>query len=142
MVRTTSFFAPLALVVLGMGCSHNPLVGTWTQPVMVATFSGTESFEVNGDGTLVVLVQGAGSSCSGTWTYSGYSWASTASSVTWSGTPMCTGSLTCGNVTVACSSNTSQLQAGSCTYALSSDDNTLTLTGCTGMSNATLIRTQ
>jgi hypothetical protein len=143
MKRMTSLLAPLALAILGMGCSHDPLVGTWSKSLMVLTFTGSQSYEVNANGTIVVNTSVASSSCTGSWVTTGYTWAATANSITFSGTPTCTGQLTCGTVSVACSNN-NQLQAGSCTYALSNNDDTLTLTNCsgTGTTNDTLFRTQ
>lgn len=129
----------LALAVGGTGCSNSPLDGAWTTATTVGGVTFTETFQVNGDGTLSVTESASSASCSGSWTATGYSWAATASSVTFSGTPTCTGSITCGAVSVSCSSDQG-LKAGSCTYTLSNDDDTLALTACSGTSDVTLTR--
>jgi hypothetical protein len=138
-MRTTSLLVPLVLAVLGMGCSHNPLVGSWSTAATVGTFTGTETYEINADGTVVWTASGAGSSCTGAWTVTGYTWTATSSSIAFSGTPVCNGALTCGALSLSCS-GAGQLKAGSCTYALSNNDDTLALTGCSGTSDVTLTR--
>ncbi len=139
MVRSTHLLLPAALAALGMGCSHNPLVGTWVSAYTVGTVTVTETIEVNADGTLVVNAVGSGSGCTGAEAVTGYEWAATSSSVTFSGTPACTGGITCGPVTVDCSGNQG-FKAGSCTYALSNNDDTLALTACSGTNDLTLTR--
>src|ERR1700761_1236928 len=129
-----------ALATSGIGCSSgssSPLVGTWSTAATVAGFTVTETLVVNGDQTLSATTTANSTSCSGSWTATGYAWAATASSVTFSGTPTCTGSITCGNVSVSCSGNDQAFKDGSCTYALSNNDDTLALTGCSGTSDAT-----
>ena len=131
-----------ALAAAGMGCgggSSNPLVGSWTQASSAGGQTTQTTYEVNGDGTVVVTTTGSGS-CTGTETVTGLQWAATASEVTFSGTGTCSGGLTCGAITISCASNTTY--SGACTYALSNNDDTLTLSACTGTSNTTLIRTR
>lgn len=144
MARTTSLLGALAVAMtstMGMGCSHNPLVGTWTTAFTTLGFTGTTSYEVNGDGTIVVTQVGSSSSCSGSSVTTGYQWAATDSSITFSGTPVCNGSITCGSVSLSCSGTSGGLQAGSCAYALSNNDDTLALTSCSGTNDVTLTRT-
>jgi hypothetical protein len=124
-----------------MGCgsgSSNPLVGSWAEASSVAGETTQTTYELNGDGTVVVTATGSGL-CTGTETVTGLQWAATSSSVTFSGTGMCSGGVTCGPLTFNCSG--AQSYAGACTYALSSNNDTLALTGCTGTSDKTLIRT-
>ena len=139
MVRWLRLTAPAALAILGMGCSHNPLVGTWNTAFTALGITGTTSIVVSSDGTMVVDVNGSGASCTGASTTTGYAWAATGASITFSGTPVCTGGITCGNLSLSCSGNQA-FKAGSCTYALSNNDDTLALTGCTGTTDATYTR--
>lgn len=133
--------APAALAILGLGCSSDPLVGTWTRSYVTFGITITEDYVVSGDGTLGMHGTGAGS-CTGAEDITGYTWAATASSVTFSGTPACTGGLTCGAVTFACDAQSAGLKAGSCTYAFSNENNTLTLSSCSGVSDMVLTRTE
>jgi hypothetical protein len=128
-----------SLLVLA-GCAGNPLVGTWDGP-STTTLGTTFHSEValNGDGTLTYSLVGAGS-CNGSLVYTGYSWASDAVTMTFSGTPSCSGAITCGSVSFGCAQN-QQSTLGACTYVLSSDANTLTTTNCTnGSLNTTWTR--
>ncbi len=138
MVRSTHLLLPAALAALGMGCSHNPLVGTWVSAYTVAGITITETIEVDGDGTLIVNAVGSGS-CTGMEATTGYEWAATSTSVTFSGMPVCTGGVTCGPLTYDCTGNQG-FKAGSCTYALSNNDDTLALTACSGTNDLTLTR--
>jgi hypothetical protein len=135
----TRLLVPVVLAAVGVGCSSNPLDGTWTTANTVLTVTLTETIEVNGDGTLTVSDTASSASCSGSWTTTGYAWAATASSITFSGTPTCTGSITCGPLSLSCAGNQG-LTAGSCTYALSNANDTLALTACSGTSDLTLTR--
>ncbi len=130
----------VAVALAGTGCSSNPLDGTWSTAFTVLTFTGTETIDVSSDGTLKVTVTSASASCSGTEVTTGYQWAATASSITFSGTPACTGSITCGALSLDCSKSGSSFTAGSCTYTLSDSNDTLALTACSGTSDATYIR--
>jgi hypothetical protein len=87
-----------------------------------------------------VSVAATGGSCSGSWDATGYSWAATANSITFSGTPTCTGSITCGALSLSCAGQSQALKVGSCTYSLSNGNDTLALTACTGTSDLTLTR--
>lgn len=145
MVRMARIGA-VALAILGIGCSGgssfggNPLEGTWTTGATVGTFSGTQSYDVNPDGTIVVSVTGTAGACTGSFSWTGYTWAATNASITFSGTATCTGALTCGAFSYDCSKTQSPLTAGSCTYTLSNNDNTLSLSDCSGTANGTFVR--
>ena len=112
------------------GCAGNPLVGTWDGPA-TSTLGTTYHAEVDikGDGTLTYSLIGAGS-CNGTLLYTGYSWTSDATTITFSGTPACSGSLTCGSVTVDCSKAQQSSTLGACGYVLSNGSDTLTTSSC------------
>ena len=146
MERTLWSLAAAALAVLGAGCggggidAGNPLVGSWETAFSSAGITGTETYQVNADGTLSYSLSASGT-CSGSLTWSGYLWSSTATSVAFSGTPVCSGSATCGALTYSCSLAMSAAPtSGACDYALSNGDDTLALTNCTGTSNVTLLR--
>jgi hypothetical protein len=140
-VHTRGLLATAALAVVGMGCNSNPLVGKWATASTVGTFTATETVDVSGNGTLSVNVSGMSASCSGSWSTTGYMWAATSSSITVSGTPVCTGSITCGALSLSCSGGKGTgLSAGSCTYAFSNNDDTLALTACSGTSDVTFTR--
>jgi hypothetical protein len=132
-----------ALAMLGMGCGgkgfDSPLVGTWATPTSTGGLNGTVTVDLNGDGSLSVIFSGASTSCTGTETWTGYSWTSTSSVVAFSGTGSCAGGITCGPLTLNCSGNQA-FQPGSCSYAFSNNNNTLILTNCVGTSNATYTR--
>ncbi len=136
-----SLAAAGALAVLGAGCSSDPLVGTWATSFTYLGTTGTSTYQVNGDGTLAYTLSGSGSTCSGSMTWSGYTWTSTGTSVAFAGVPQCSGSFTCGAFSLNCTAGSSQaLKAGSCSYALSNNDDTLALTSCSGTSDVTLTR--
>jgi hypothetical protein len=140
-VHTRGLLATAALAVVGTGCNNNPLVGNWATAGTFGTLTVTETVDVSGDGTLSVKVSGMSASCSGAWTTTGYTWAATATEITLSGKPACTGSITCGALSLSCSGGmNTALSTGSCTYALSNNDDTLALTACTGISNGTFTR--
>jgi hypothetical protein len=96
----------------------------------------TANLEANGSLAFSVTV----SSCTGSENISGYSWTSTPTTITFSGTPTCISSLSCDGVAVACTEN-GELKVGACTYALTEGSDTLTLSGCTdAKNNATYTR--
>ena len=138
----------LAVLLVATACSgssfssgpSNPLVGSWTTAVTSGSSTRTETVTVNADGTLSVALTTGGGSCSGTLTYDGYAWTSTATSVTITGSGSCAGTITCGSLTYDCSTATKGVTAGTCTYALSNGNDTLALTGCSGISDATFTR--
>jgi hypothetical protein len=131
--------AAAALALASAGCSSNPLDGTWSVASTFGTFTATQTVDISSGGSLTVTYTATSSSCSGTLTNTGYQWAATASSITFSGTPVCTGSITCGALSLSCT-EASSFKAGSCTYALSDDNDTLALTACSGTSDTTYIR--
>ena len=145
MMLSWGFAASATIAVLAVGCggsssgSSNPLVGKWTTAKSVGTVTVTETVNLNANGTLVVQVTAASATCSGTETTTGFAWAATAASITFSGTADCTGAITCGTVSVACSDSTG-VKASACTYALSNNNDTLALTACTGIDDATFTR--
>ena len=143
-VRSTAYVQGLlaagVLAMMGTGCSSNPLDGTWITAGTLAGVTVTDNVIVDGDGTLSVKSTASGS-CTGTEEWTGYSWAATSTSVTFSGTATCSGAFTCGAVSVNCSGSTDPpLKTGSCTYAISDDNDTLALTACSGTADATLTR--
>jgi hypothetical protein len=130
-----------ALAAVGMGCSggsSSPLVGNWAEVSTTLGVTTTTTYEVNGDGTLTVTAAGSGN-CSGTETVTGLQWAATSTSITFSGAGTCSGSVTCGPITINCAGSQTSY-SGSCTYALSNGNDTLALTGCTGTTDKTLLR--
>jgi hypothetical protein len=140
-VHTRGLLASAALAVVGMGCSSNPLVGTWAAASTAGTLTTTETVDVSGNGSLSVKVSAMGTSCSGSWSTTGYMWAATSTSITVSGTPDCTGSIACGALSLSCTRGKGEaLGAGACTYTLSNGDDTLALTACTGIADVTFTR--
>lgn len=126
-----------SLLVLA-GCGGNPLDGTWDGP-STTTLGTTYQAEValNGDGTLTYSLIGSGS-CNGTLLYTGYTWASDAVTLTFSGTPTCTGAIACGALSFDCSKAGQSSALGACDYVLTSGNDSLATTNC---SNATLNQT-
>ena len=132
MMRMTVLLASAALAVVGMGCggggSSNPLIGTWVASVKGSGgVTTTTSADLESGGVLTLTVTSP--SCTGSATISGLSWTSTATTLTFSGTPACTTSLSCDGVSIACTEN-GEAKAGVCTYALTGGNDTLTLSGC------------
>ncbi|HEY1954359.1 MAG TPA: hypothetical protein VGH28_02075 [Polyangiaceae bacterium] len=125
----------IATLLALASCSGNPLDGTWDGPstsVLGTTYHA--EVEMNGDATLSYSLVGTGS-CNGTLLYTGYTWASDAVLLTFSGTPTCTGAITCGALSYDCSAAGQASALGSCDYVFSNGNDTLTTSGCT---NATL----
>lgn len=121
----------IASLLVLVGCASSPLVGTWDGP-STTTLGTTSHAEVvlDGNGTLTYALVGSGS-CNGTLLYSGYTWASDAVTLTFSGTPTCSGMVTCGALSFGCGQSTLSSALGACTYVLSNGNQTLTTTGCT-----------
>jgi hypothetical protein len=124
----------------------SPLVGTWlatvnggnglvVQETLVLELGGSASLSITGEG-----------SCMGTQSFSGLVWSATATTLTVSGTPACSGQLVCNVMgqmfNVGCQQMTSTMP-GAATYTLSNNDNTLTLTSVTdgGTTMTTFTRT-
>ena len=135
MMRTTGLLAFAGLAVVAMGCgssSSNPLAGTWDTSAKTTAGATTTTTKIpadlESDGSLTLSV--TVSSCTGSENISGYSWTSKGNTVTFSGTPTCTTSLTCDGVAIACTEN-GELKVGACTYALTEGNDTLTLSDCT-----------
>jgi len=131
----------IAALLFLAGCAGNPLVGKWDSPsttTLGATFHA--EVDIQGGGTLTYSLVGSGS-CTGTLLYTGYTWASDAVTLTFSGNPTCTGTVTCGALTFDCSQSAVSSTLGACTYVLSNGDQTLTTTGCSnGSLNTTWTR--
>ncbi len=108
------------------GSTPNPLIGVWTSTILPQTgvsYALTLTFATGGGLTLGL---GTTPSCSGTLSYTGYGWTSTATTVAITGTGACTGAgFTCTNGATCA---TTPLSATSCTFALSNSNNTLVLT--------------
>lgn len=117
-----------SLLVLA-ACGGSPLDGTWDGP-STTTLGTTYHAEValNGDGTLTYSLIGSGS-CNGTLLYTGYTWASDNVTLTFSGTPTCTGSINCGAISFNCQ-QAQQSTLGACDYVLTNSNDTLTATNC------------
>ncbi len=139
-VPARALLASAALALAGIGCSSNPLDGTWSTATTIGTLTVTETVDVESGGSLSVTWSGTSATCSGAWTTSGYQWAATPTEVTISGTPSCSGAITCGAVSINCSGDTGGVKAGSCTYALTDGNDTLALTACSGPSDVTFTR--
>jgi hypothetical protein len=139
----------LVLGFLGVGATScggsttttgaNPLDGTWTyaihRTVGTLTVSGTLDVTLSSDGTEEETLTPTGI-CSGTVKFTGVHWTSTATTVSLSGSPTCTGTFTCtlpivGAQTESCTTLLSYSLAGTCEYALSSNDDSLVLNQCT-----------
>lgn len=120
-----------SLLVVLAGCAGNPLVGTWDGP-STSTLGTTyhAEVEIKGDGTLTYSLIGTGS-CNGTLLYTGYSWVSDATTLTFSGTPTCTGSLTCGALSIDCSKANQSSTLGVCDYIVSNTNDALVTSNCT-----------
>jgi hypothetical protein len=95
------------LVAPWAGCGGgNPLVGLWNTSYNTSTTMGMArgslTADIRGDGTAVYTVgltsvsaAGVQATCTGTLTYTGLMWSSTATVLTVSGPGTCTGSSTC-----------------------------------------------
>jgi hypothetical protein len=120
-----------ALLLVGAGCAGNPLVGEWQYSQSVGTASFSATYNLAGDGTGTLTAAGSGA-CTGTQTYQGFTWSSSATTITFTGTPSCTGSISCGGVMVTSCSGASMVQTGACNYQLSNSNNSLTISNCSG----------
>src|SRR4051794_36467010 len=105
----------LASLLALVGCSSNPLVGTWDGPTS-NTLGAELHAEVKFDPSTVSYSLVGSGTCSGTLTYAGYSWLSDAVTLTFSGTPTCSGAVTCGALKVDCGQTTQSSTLGACTY--------------------------
>jgi hypothetical protein len=138
-------FAAASLFSLA-GCAGNPLVGTWTAQQMGGGLNATITLTLNADGTASTNIQVMGGSFMGTdvtctgpgVTNTGYRWTSTATTISVTGTPMCSGSSTCMVGGMSTEFGCSQMMGmgmgmGSnnletAMYTLSNNNNTLTIT--------------
>lgn len=135
-----------ALAMAGCGGSNtsgNPLIGTWS--TTISSGAGNTStlnitFAAGGTASVNLLItsimdMGSSATCTGAgFTFSGYTWSSTATTLTIGGTPgPCSGSASCtkggrtDTVNCAASMLTAPDLAGMGTYVLSNNNNTLTL---------------
>ena len=130
-----AFVVLAALTIPAAGCAGNPLTGDWQVTITAgAGLTETLTLHLGGDGAASYTQAGSGS-CMGTVTNSGFTWTSTATTLTVSGTATCTGMVTCtvlgtDHTAADCSASSSSPSAGACTYALSADNNTLTISNC------------
>lgn len=127
----------LTLLVFSLfcACASDPLPGRWTASTTTGAITLSTTLTLHADGTLAVTDTGRGS-CTGTRTYTGLTWSSSATIVAFAGTPACTGSIVCTSGTTTamlnCPAAPSFSMAGACAYTLGSDNNTLTLRDCSG----------
>jgi hypothetical protein len=123
--------ATLPLLALAwVGCSENALEGTWKGPsttLLGTTYAGVVA--LNGDLTASYTLEGSGA-CSGSLVYSGYTWVSDPTTITFSGTPTCSGAIKCGSLSFGCDQTNFTSTLGFCDYVLSADGDTLTTAGC------------
>lgn len=135
------------------GCGGSPLIGRWTTTNSAGGSSSTGTLSLNGDGTASLFIQLTGGmsmgttiTCSGPGiTLTGHQWAATPTMLTISGTPACSGMITClsgaNSFNITCAQLTNMMGMmtsanGSYAYALSNNNDTLTLTGPGGAPGA------
>lgn len=127
------------------GCAGNPLVGEWFVEQNSPQGGNVRLvLALNADGTAVTRIEPTGGTingvtitCTGALSNSGYRWTSTATTISVTGTPMCSGMVTCMaqgmSSTSDCSSGLSGGMGSSdplrdAMYTLSNNNNTLTIT--------------
>jgi hypothetical protein len=107
----------------------NPLEGTWTYSESGGTteFKVAITFSGDGSGNETLML----SSCTGSETVGGISWTWTATTITLTGNPSCSGSLECGGAgDMPCSTTPVGAIQSTCAYLLSNGSDTLTLSDC------------
>jgi hypothetical protein len=122
-----------AFAIFDTGCGGGSSIdGTWVYSTKMdgLTVSGVLDFESDGSLTETATVSG----CKGTMTTTGITWTSTATTLTGSGTPSCTGSLSCTidgfTSDVSCADVKTMSLGGTCNYTMSNGDDTLNISGC------------
>ncbi len=116
------------------GCAAASLVGVWNGPattVLGTTIIG--SVDLATGGTATYTLEGSGT-CNGSLVYAGYGWIADATAITFSGTPTCSGTVTCGTLTFGCGQTTLSSTLGICDYSLAAGGDTLVTTNCTNAS--------
>jgi hypothetical protein len=105
-----------------------PLVGRWVTKINQGIIQETMTFELDRDSTFILTGVGSGP-CSGTITYAGGTWTSTAQTVTLAGTPTCSGGFSCklGAEERSYTCANRPFYSDVFDYRLSSDQNSLTL---------------
>lgn len=125
-------------------CGGSPLVGRWQATPMGMGSSYQINMELKADGSVDMSIGNfniAGAMCTGSISYTGGHWEAMASgmSITYSGTPACSGMVTCMVAGMTQNIDCSRAMgmsgnptSGTQTYSLSSDNNTLTFTSSGG----------
>ena len=135
MKRNLSLGILSALALVGAGCAANPLVGDWRNPQSCGGVEITSTLHLGADGTAMITLAGSGG-CTGMQTYQGTTWTSSATTITLSGTPSCSGMIMCTiggtTVNIDCSQTMNSTMTGACSYTLSNENNTLTTSACAG----------
>jgi hypothetical protein len=140
-------FTAASLFALG-GCAGNPLVGTWVATQNSGGLNGTITLTLSGDGSASSVVQITGGEVMGTQITctgagvmnAGYRWTSTATTIAVTGTPMCSGSVTCMvagmsteiNCAAMMGMGMSNNQLENAMYTLSNNNNTLSISSTSG----------
>lgn len=122
--------AGLVLLSSNPGCASADLVGVWDGPsttVLGTTLVGVVDFMSGG--TASYTLQGSGV-CNGSLVYSGYHWIADATTITFSGTPRCTGTVKCGALAFDCNQTTLSSTLGVCDYVLDAAGDTLVTSDC------------
>lgn len=146
-MKTQLFKSALAATVLfgAIGCggpAANPLVGTWRASLSASGIDGNSTLTLNANGTASLsaiftggMAGGMTVTCTGPGlTYSGLTWTSTATTLSITGTPMCSGMISCmvGGMSqdFGCSTAGMNMTEGlsSAMYTLTNNNNTLTIT--------------
>ncbi len=125
----------VSLAACSSGTGPSPLVGTWKASITPQTGSTMDlTMTIDASGSLTYGLVGTGT-CSGTLDYAGFTWTSTATTLSTTGTASCTGAgVTCGANVLSCSSTGPS--SGVCDYALSNNNNTLDVTGCSAQNTS------
>ncbi len=117
------------LALTAAGCSSNPLVGRWTATNSGGGVQTTVTMTLGGGGNADATIVGMGA-CTGTMTFTGATWTSTATAITFAGMSTCAGMVMCTiagtTVNVDCSmAGNLNATSGTHSYTLSNSNMTL-----------------
>ena len=143
-IRTALFAMGSMLMVASAGCGGNPVAGRWTNSSSNMGSSFTITLDLKADGAADFSLGNFNinmNACTGSLNYTGARWAVSGMNIEYTGTPVCSGMITCmiAGMTIPIDCMTASgmgmmntVGTGTNMFSLSSDNNTLTLTSSSG----------